>query len=378
MKIKAFHLLKHLAKSNDVTLVAFSFGRKPSPEELKPLTDLGIKVHTLTLNPIYASMMTVLRLPLKYPLEISFYLTREYKNLVDKLCEENNFDLGISFFMRSAEYIKDKNFRKILIAEDCRVLYQSRSFDRSDNILQKLIRFWEVRKLKKYEPELSNMYDIVTLVTKEDISEMQKDNSKGKFRLVTNGVDIEQFQFNPPYKNRPETIIFTGLLSVWANIMMANKIATELFPKIKKEIPGLKFLIVGSNPPNSVKKLASDDIEIHSDVQDITQYYSHSRVFIHPHAGASGIQNKILEAMAAGCAVITTHSGNQGIYAEHGVHAMIAENEQEFVEYTIKLLKDDDFAKKITDNARQLILDTHTWDIVNEQIDNVINELFNE
>jgi polysaccharide biosynthesis protein PslH len=358
--------------------VAFNFGALPSPVDLKPVQDLGVKVYPVALKPLSSGLVTGFRLPLEYPLEISFYLTKEFKRIVDKLCAENDFDLGIAFFMRTAEYLKNKKFRKILIAEDCRVLYQSRSYNRSDSFLQKLVRIWEVIKLKKYEPKITSFYDFVTLVTKEDIYEMQKGNPDLQYRLVTNGVDIDRYSPTGNYNERGKYIIFTGKLSVWANTMMAIKVATEIFPLILKEVPDVKLQIVGANPPKSILALASNRIEIHPDVPDLAKYYSGARVFLHPHDGASGIQNKLLEAMSSGCAVVTTPTGNQGIYAQHEVHAMLAKNDDDLINHSIRLLSDVELASQISQNARNWIIETHTWDVVFDQIDGVINELFDE
>ena len=359
-------------------MVAYSFGDLPSAADIKAVEDIGVRVYTIALNPLLSGIKTAARLPLEYPLEISFYLTREFKRIVEKLCAENDYDLGIAFFMRTAEYLKNKKFPKILIAEDCRVLYQSRSFTRSDHVMQKLVRIWEVMKLRKYEPKITSLYDFVTLVTKEDIAEMQKGNPELKYRLVTNGVDIDRYAPVCEYNERGKNIIFTGKLSVWANTMMAIKIANEILPKIRLQVPDVKLQIVGSNPPKSVRMLAGEFVEIHADVPDLAYYYANARVFLHPHDGASGIQNKLLEAMSSGCAIVTTPTGNQGIYAEHGIHAMIAKNDDELVEHTIKLLKNETLAGSISLNARKWIIETHTWEVVFDQIDGVIKELFNE
>jgi len=377
-KIKSYHLLKHLAKHHDVTLVAFSFGDLPLDDDIKAIENLGVRAFPIKLNPIRSGLKTGFRLGLEYPLEISFYLTNEFKKVVDNLLETEKFDVGIAFFMRSAEYLKDKSIPKILIAEDCRVLYQSRSFNRSNNILQKAVRWWEVMKLKKYEPNITSKYDIVTLVTQEDILEMKKSNDKVKYRLVTNGVDINRYAPPEDYSTRGKNIIFTGKMSVWANTMMAIKVARDIMPKILKEVPDAKLMIVGAHPPKSILELQSDNIKVFADVPDLADYYSQARVFLHPHDGASGIQNKLLEAMSAGCAVVTTPTGNQGIYAEHGIHAMISHSDEDLVNYAIKLLNDLELSKKMSENARKWIIQTHTWQVVFEQIDVVIKELLDE
>ena len=57
-----------------------------------------------------------------------------------------------------------------------------------------------------------------------------------------------------------------------------------------------------------------------------------NKFFLHPHIGGSGIQNKLLEAMACGCPVVTTNTGIQGIDAKNGVDAIIGNTNSELIE----------------------------------------------
>jgi sugar transferase (PEP-CTERM/EpsH1 system associated) len=377
-RIKSYFLLKHLAKSHDVTLVSFNFHEKPQKQHIQAVRNLGVDVEYVILNPVMAGLGSLLRLHRKYPLEISFFTRPEFRQKVDEIIEKKGIDLGISFFMRTSEYLKKKNFKKILISEDCRVMYQSRSFERSgESLKQKMVRWWEVRKLQKYEPRIVDYFDAVTLVTKEDIEGMKSLNPDGKYRLVTNGVDLDNYKPAESFDLRKD-IIFIGRLDVWANTMMAQKIAREIMPKIWDKFPEIKLNIVGAFPPPSVKALQNERVKIHANVPDIKPFYSEARLFIHPHSGASGIQNKLLEALASGCPVVTTPTGNQGIYARHGVEAMIAENEEQLSRHALELLTNDKLARGISANARKLIEDTHSWEVVFGQIDGVIEEIFDE
>lgn len=372
-RIKSYNLLKHLCKKHEVHLVTFHHGGDAPKEYIEGIEKIGVKLHTIPLNPMKAGLKAASRL-LRYPLEIGFYNQPEFQKCVDELCDKIDFDLGFSFFLRTTEYIKNKKFKKVLIAEDCRTLYQSRSYSNSRNIIQKAGRYWETLILRKYEPKTINYFDVTTFVTNDDIIAMRKQAPDGNYRLLTNGVD--QHHFALPENEKPrQDLLFSGKLNLWANILMIKKIVNFILPKVREIIPNLKLNIVGAFPRKSILKLQNDFINIKANVPEIVPYLQGASVFIHPHFAATGIQNKILEAMSCGCPIVTTPTGIQGIPVRNGIEAMVAENDNEIVQHTIKLLQDKEFAAQLGQNARKCILETHTWEIVFKDLDNIIDEL---
>lgn len=378
-RLKPYHILSHLAKNNNVTLVTFNHGGEPEKYCIKAIEDLGVELKWVPLFPVIAGFRTMLRMFGKKPLEVLFYTQPEYSKLVENLFKEKNFDIGISFFMRTAEYIKNKPLKKILMAEDCRTIYQKRSFEDSTNSKQRIIRNWEFKKLSSYEPKIVDYFDITTFVTNEDIASMMKLNNTAEYRLLTNGTNIESFK--PPGGNSVRSgILFSGKLDVWANQLMVKKIVEDIFPLIKNEVPNATLNIVGANPPQSVTSLIKDskDITLVSNVPEMQPYLQKSEVFLHPHTGGSGIQNKLLEAMACGCPVVTTNVGNQGINGVHERDLLLGEDSATLAKHAVRLIKNKEFALEISKNARNLIEKTHSWYVVFDAIDNIIFELFDE
>ncbi len=377
-RLKPYNLMKHLAKKHNVTLISFYIDLPIKQAYLKEIEALGVELIAIPLYVPKAVFRTGMRLFGHRPLEIDFFTQPEFRKAVNEQLQKKKFDIGISFFMRTAEYLKDMdNIKKILIAEDCRVLYQNRSYKESKNIKQKLVRIWEVFKLKKYEPNIVNKFDITTLVTYEDINAMKRQNDTAQYRLLTNGTDIDSF-IPPEDFSQRSGILFTGKLDVWSNIMMVFNIVEKVMPRIREKYPKIQLNIVGARPPASILALEDKYTKIHSNVPRFQPYLQNARVFLHPHSAATGIQNKLLEAMSCGCPVVTTPTGNQGIYAKHREHALIGEEYDQLADYTIELLENDELAKELSANARQLIVDTHSWQEVGREIDSIIEELFDE
>ncbi len=374
-RLKPHNIIKYLAEKHNVTLVTFFQGEKAPQSFIREVEKLGVDLHVIPLNPIKAGGKALTKLHKEYPLEIAYYYQHDYQKTVDNLCSQTNFDLGFSFFMRTAEYLKDKVFPKILMAEDCRTLYQQRSYETSHNLKQRAVRWWEYRKLKNYEPGIVNHFDITTLVTHEDIKAMQKQNPSCKYELLSNGTDVDKFVPNPEIERKG--ILFAGKLDVWANQLMIMKIVNDILPKIREKVPNAELHLVGATPPPSISNLENKYIKIFPDVPDMVPYLQGAELFLHPHEGGSGIQNKLLEAMSCGCPVVTTPTGNQGINGEHGVHLLLGDNSEKLAEYAVKLLSDKEFAQNISENGRNLIVQTHAWKFIFQSVDKIIEEVLN-
>jgi len=372
-RVKSYFLLKHLGSHHEVTLVAYYQGKNVPEEYVKEVEKLGVRVYVLPLSPVLSGINAAAHL-LSMPLEVAYYTGRKFREKVDELLDQENFDLAISFFLRSSEYLKKKNIPKVLIAEDCRILYQQRSFQNSRSFMQKAVRLWEYLHLKIYEPKIVNTFDITTCVTNTDIENMRQRSPDAKFKLLTNGVDLNYYTPNEDFSRR-NGILFTGKLDVYSNTMMANEIINDIFPKISEKHPSTVLTIAGAKAPKSLLLQNSDKIHIFSDLPDLLPYYQNARIFLHPHHGASGIQNKILEAMACGCCVVGTATGSQGIPAEHRKNIMIANSNKEMIEYALLLLEDDKLATEISENARKSMVEHHSWEAIFKQLDEVIRSL---
>lgn len=371
-RIKSYNMIKHLAANHRVILVTFNHGSLPTAEQRRAIETLGVELHVVALNPVVAGLACIRTLWTRLPLEIAFYTRPDFQSIVDTILENEAVDVAVSFFMRTAEYVRDRrDVAKILVAEDCRLEYQTRSLHACRTKVQKFIRWWETKKLAVYEPQVALEFDTMTFVTKEDIEAMRSQQPRGVYALLTNGVDLERFSFDERCTHR-RGIIFTGKLDVQANHLMATGILDTILPLIRQQMPDVAFSFVGAQPRKTLIAAAKGRATVVSDVPDIVPYLHNAAIFLHPHEGGSGIQNKVLEAMATGCPVVTTKSGLQGIDAIHGVHAMIGTSPAQMAEYSVLLLRNPELRMTLARNARLLMEATHSWNHVHNQTEGVL------
>jgi glycosyltransferase involved in cell wall biosynthesis len=372
-RVKSFHILRLLARRAPVHLITLHHGSHPTAEQIQTMSDIGVTVHGSPLRRYWSAVRAASSLWNGMPLEISFYNRRTFHRLVNEVIDLVDPSVVFSFFMRTAEYVRHRrDVPRILIAEDCRQLYQSRSASATPSLAQRLIRTFEVRQLSSYEPAVMRDFDVVTFVTQTDIDAMTATQPSARYALLSNGVDLVSYSASTE-RDTP-TVLFAGKLNVEANHVMAVDLITSIWPMVLARMPDAKLVVAGSFAKPKLRSLMlAAEVQYIDTPTSLVPAYSAASVFAHPHCGASGIQNKVLEAMACGCAVVTTPTGLQGIDAVDGVHALVGSTHSELASHIVTLLSDCSLRNRLASQARTLMETTKSWQAIDEQLTRVLS-----
>jgi len=239
----------------------------------------------------------------------------------------------------------------------------------------------EGRRLADYEKKVAEVFDHSIFVTDSEVKIFKNKNPHIKnITAISNGVDLDYFSPNylqqestigqgqSTIDHRPTTIdyrptiVFTGAMNYFANVDGVVWFTKEILPLIRKEIPEIRFYIVGSNPTKEVLSLAlNSSVTVTGYVPDTREYLNKATVVVVPLRIARGIQNKILEAMAMGIAVVATPQAFEGIEAKPGRDLVLGENAEEIAEGVIGLIKEGSLRKSIGDNARRIVEKNYCW-----------------
>lgn len=162
-------------------------------------------------------------------------------------------------------------------------------------------------------------------------------------------------------------IIFVGKMSYDPNIVAVKYFAESIFPLLRKDFPSLEFIIVGANPVDEVKSLATiDGITVTGFVEDITPYFQNATIVVAPMLTGAGIQNKIIQAMAHGCCVATTSIGAEGLVIKNNEIA-IFNNNDEWIEGIKDLLSDRQKQCDMGNSAREYIINNLSKEVIAKQ-----------
>jgi len=162
-------------------------------------------------------------------------------------------------------------------------------------------------------------------------------------------------------------VLLPGSLDYAPNVDGACWMATEVWPLVRRAVPGARLQVVGRSPRPAVRALAGvDGVEVHGDVPDIAPWFDDARVVVVPLRFGTGTRLKALEAMAAGRPLVGTSVGLAGLDLEDGVHALLADDAATLAERIARALGPAGDA--LIEPARERIEARHTWPVVAEAL----------
>jgi glycosyltransferase involved in cell wall biosynthesis len=166
--------------------------------------------------------------------------------------------------------------------------------------------------------------------------------------------------------------LFVGAMDRPENFEGIRWFISDIWDKVRNEIPNAKFIVAGSKPPEWLKELNREDIEVTGFVEDLDVYYKKAAVFIAPLLSGAGVKFKIVQALAYGLPVVTTEVGAEGINENNeDFFAKVTEDPGEISTEVIRLLKNADYRETVGKRARQLAFDKYDFE------EKTINKAFN-
>jgi glycosyltransferase involved in cell wall biosynthesis len=169
------------------------------------------------------------------------------------------------------------------------------------------------------------------------------------------GLDLTRAQ---DVRRAPAELLFVGAMHRDANVDAVRWFHDEILPRVKMEIGEVRFTIAGASPPAEIQRLAaSPAVEVTGFVESLEPFYARATVFVAPLRIAGGIAGKTLDALAAGCPVVTTTIGNDGVGATPGQHLLVADAPGDFVAAVTRLLRDPAQREQLGARARRFAVE---------------------
>jgi len=408
-KIRSFHEIKSLSETHSVDLACLY----DDPEDQQHRQELNRFCRRLWLEPLgrYRSKWRALASFLRRkPLSVGYFYSSTLQKVIEGWASSTSYDAVVCFCSPMAEYVfrskflcpgktqaSSHNTQEKLEKETGRLSPRTSQFESelimdfcdvdSDKWLQYSLdtRFpqsWiyrlEHQLLLQYEKQISQSFHHSVFSSDQELRLFSSlSGATTNLIAILNGVD--QAYFAPknastsPWVSLDRSgdftlegpvLVFTGVMDYYANIEGVTWFCDEVFPLIQKEFPKAQFYIVGSRPNKHIRSLGSrQGVRVTGTVEDVRPYYEIADICVVPLRLARGVQNKVLEAMSMGKAVVSTPKANQGIGAQDGRHLLLAENAVDFAAAVSDLFKSQVSRERMGNEARAFVVEKFDWNV---------------
>jgi sugar transferase (PEP-CTERM/EpsH1 system associated) len=197
----------------------------------------------------------------------------------------------------------------------------------------------EARLLSVFEQRAAMHARLTLVVNERERGLLEALAPSARIQTLWNGIDSEHFRPDQPPAANP-IVVFCGVMSYGPNVDAARWIATKVWPHVRRARADAKLVIVGSSPAASVRALQSDaaGITVTGDVPDVRAYLWNAATAVAPIWIARGLQNKVLEAVAAGLPCVITPQVAAGLPSEVLPACPVANTHEQFAIEVLKIL----------------------------------------
>lgn len=158
-------------------------------------------------------------------------------------------------------------------------------------------------------------------------------------RVLNNGVELTRL--HPPSAPADSSrVVFCGVMNYAPNDEGMRWFVRYVWPLVRTARPDATLAIVGSDPTPALKSLcaAEPSIEVTGRVPDVREWLWGSAVGIAPLHVARGVQNKALEAIAAGLPIVITEAVAGGLPDAAAYASSVANTPDQFAHHVLALL----------------------------------------
>jgi glycosyltransferase involved in cell wall biosynthesis len=146
---------------------------------------------------------------------------------------------------------------------------------------------------------------------------------------------------------------------------------------VRQKLPNAVLRVVGRRPPEALKKRLSaiPGIEFVGEVTDVRPYIDRASVIVVPLRIGGGSRLKILEALAAGKAVVSTSIGAEGLGLKPEKHLLIADSSTEFARRVVEVLTSKETRKRLGQGGREIVCDQFGWNGIATRLEGAWRDL---
>lgn len=361
-KIRAYHLLRHLARNHRVHLVAFA----DDPADLQRKG--GLAPHSATREIVWRappSAWTGLRAVLqRRPVSLVAFADPAVRRTIDALLQAHPIDTIFVFSGQMAQYLPAQPKQRVIMDFVDMDSAKFAAYAQAAHGPMAWVHRREAALLLRHEQRVACGADASLFVSEAEAALFRAQTSAPRVHAIENGIDTVFYDPDQRFERVPGAgplLVFTGQMDYRPNIDAVTWFADRVFPRVRQSHPAARFAIVGRAPTAAVRALADrPGVHVTGAVPDVRDWLAAATLVVAPLQLARGVQNKVLEGMAMARPVLASPAAAEGI--DHAGTLRIADGADAFGDAALSLLAEPEIAAALGAAARARVIARYSWD----------------
>jgi glycosyltransferase involved in cell wall biosynthesis len=290
----------------------------------------------------------------------SIWMDQHLRAAAANLCAKDRFDIVHCEWLYPAIALQGMNLPLVVRTLDLHFLIMKDGVEElpAGKKLRKTVWRLEAERFRQFELGILNDALVTIAVSAEDEAVLRREGVLRLTRIPPPMTIPEQAPIARPEK-KGCTALFLCMLHAMVNRESSFLFTDEIWPKISEQVRAeVEVVFAGGKPDEGARQRAGEcGIRIEAPLSDeqARKLYAEADIFLSPIKTGTGIKTKTLEAMANGKPIIGFRNSFRGVPVENGVHALIADSNEEFARLFEKLVADPALRQRLGEAAREFI-----------------------
>ena len=356
------NLIEGLSKRHEVTLITMTLS-EGELERLKELEKPGIKVRAMLAPHRKGASGKLLRKVRNVisdfvsgiPQDVSYSAPPEFLRLIADTAADEAVDLVLASYWhmyRLSDYVSGSKLALVTHDMDCIVNRERMKLQCAGPDRIKAEK--SASRLERIETEAYRRFDTILTVTASDAEVLKNNPAYEDKKILPLPLALDLSVFSPDaFKREKNRILFLGSFHSDFNRDALRFFTSDVFPSIRREIPGSVFEVVGHGTDERLREEAGEGVEFTGGVDDILPYLGRCSLMVLPLRFSGGVRIRMMEAAAMGTAVVSTPAGVAGMGFEAGSDYLEEADAGSMARAVVSLLKNGEEAARLGNNARR-------------------------